>query len=586
MDTHLFKVAMGKEPADLVIKNGQILNVHSREIYPGGVAVAGDKIAALGDVEYTIGESTQVIDAEGKYIVPGFLDGHIHPESANLSMTRFAEIALCHGTTGVFTDLHEIGVVGGITAMSAALEEGKQTPLKFHWVVPSHVPFSPGLETSGGYINFEIIEQALKREDVVGLSEVVSLYVAFEHPDLMKSIEATNKQNKIVCGHAPETHGPLWNAFVASGVTNDHESLVADEILQRVRTGVNAQLRHNLIVPTLPELLKAVTENDIDTRMTSMVTDDTTAVMLVYEGHLDYLVRLALAQGLDFVTAIQMVTLNTAQAFHKDFQIGSLAPGRYADINIVSGPEDFKVLQTIANGKLVAKDNHLTQTIPLADHHPSLLNTFHTKAPVTAKDLVIPAKPGSTTAHMHIMRTLPWVPITEGGEADLPVENGYIACDPEQDILHIAVVERHHQTGNIGKAFLGGMGLKRGAMASSIGHDHHNIVVMGANPVDMAFAANRVVELQGGIVLVDNEQVIDEISFPILGLLTDLDAWSLAEKRKALLAKANEQGCAVSDAYMFLSFITLAAIPAFSITDKGYIDVMQQTIIDPVLSFS
>jgi adenine deaminase len=378
----------------------------------------------------------------------------------------------------------------------------------------------------------------------------------------------------------------LWNAFVASGATNDHESLAPEEILQRIRTGVNAQLRHNLIVPTLPALIKAITENKIDTRMASLVTDDTTAVMLAKEGHMDYLVRLAIELGVDFVTAIQMVTLNTAQAFHKDFQIGSLAPGRYADVNIVNGPEGFKVLKTIANGRLVAEDNRLAQPIPLAEHHVSLLNTFHLKTPVVAADLVIPAKPGMHSAHMHIMRTLPWVPITEGGEADLPIKDGYIACDPEQDLLHIAVVERHHQTGNIGKAFLGGMGLKRGAMASSIGHDHHNIVVLGVNPEDMAFAVNRVAELQGGIVLVENGHVVDEIPLPILGLLTDIDAWTLAEKRTGLLDKAREMGCGVSDAYMFLSFITLAAIPAFSITDKGYVDVMQQKIIDPVLSYS
>ncbi len=585
MDQHLYNVALGKEPADLVITNGQIVNVYSGEIYPGGVAVAGDKIAAVGDVDYTIGEGTRVIDAQGQYLTPGFLDGHIHPESANLSMTRFAEVALAHGTTGVFTDLHEIGVVGGITAMSAALEEGKSTPLKFHWVVPSHVPFSPGLETSGGYLNFEIIEQALQRDDAVGLGEVVSMYVAFGLPDLMQSIDATHKLNKIICGHGPETHGPAWNAFVAMGTTNDHEALAAEEILQRVRSGVNAQLRHNLIVPTLPELIKAITEHAIDTRMTSLCTDDTTAVMLAGEGHMDFLVRTAMSLGVDFVKATQMVTLNTAQAFHKDFETGSLAPGRSADINIVSGPENFKVLKTVAGGKLVAEDGHLVVDIPVAQHHASLLNTFHVKAPVSASDLVIPAKPGASKAHMHIMRTLPWVPITEGGEADLPVKDGYIACDVDQDLLHIAVIERHHATGNIGKAFLGGMGLKRGAMASSIGHDHHNIVVMGVDPADMAFAANRVVELQGGIVLAENSAVVDEIPLPILGLLTDLDAWTLSGKRQALLAKANGMGCGVSDAFMFLSFITLAAIPAFSVTDKGYVDVLQQKLIDPVLSF-
>ena len=586
MDKHLLRVAMGKEPADLAITNGQIVNVYSGEIYLGGVAIAGDRIAAVGDIGYAIGETTKIIDAGEKYLTPGFIDGHIHPESANLSISRFAEIVLCHGTTSVFSDFHEIGVVGGMDAMNAALEEAEQTPLKYHWVVPSHIPFSPGLETSGGSINAEIIEEALAREEAVGLSEVVSLYIAIEHPDLMKSIDATRRQAKVVSGHGPETSGPLWNAFVAAGTTNDHESLSEEEILLRVRTGVHAQLRHNLIVPTLPPMIKAVTENDINTQMISLCTDDTTAVMLAFEGHMDYLVRLALELGVDFITAIQMVTINAAQAFHKDFEIGSLAPGRYADVNIVDGPEDFKVLQTVAGGELVAKDLRLVQPIPLADHKPILMDTFHLKAPITSEELVIPAQAGANSAHMHIMRTLPWVPITEGGEADLPVKDGYIAADIKQDLIHIAVIERHHATGNIGKAFLGGMGLKRGAMASSIGHDHHNIVVMGVEPTDMAFAANRVVEIQGGIVLVENGQVIEEIALPILGLLTDLDAWTLAEKRQTLLDKAREMGCGVSDAFMFLSFITLAAIPAFAITDKGYVDVMKQEIIDPVLDWA
>lgn len=586
MDQHLFRVAMGKEPADLVVQNGQLVNVCSGEIYPGGVAVAGDRIAAVGDIAYTIGEHTQIIDAEGHYITPGFLDGHIHPESANLSLTRFAEIALCHGTTAVFTDLHEIGVVGGMAAMTAALDEGKQTPLKYHWVVPSHIPFSPGLETSGGTINYAIIEQALQRPDSVGLSEAVGLYVAMEHPDLMQSIQATLERGKIVCGHGPETTGPMWNAFAAAGVANDHESLSAEDVLLRVRSGVHAQLRHNLIVPTLPPLLQALTEHKINARMTSLCTDDTTAVALVNEGHLDYLVRLAVGLGLDFMTAIQMVTLNVAQAFHKEAELGCLAPGRYADINIVAGREQVSVVKTIANGRQVAENNRPTQAIPLADHQPVLLNTFHLKAPVAAADLVIPAPAGATTAHVHIMRTLPWVPITEGGEADLSVRDGYLAADTEQDLLHIAVIERHHRTGNVGRAFLGGMGLKRGAMASSIGHDHHNIVTLGVNPADMATAVNRVAELQGGIVLVENGQVVGEIALPILGLLTDMDAWTLAQQRAALLEKTREMGCAVTDAFMFLSFITLAAIPAFSITDKGYVDVARQALMDPVLSFA
>jgi adenine deaminase len=586
MDQHLLRVAMGKEPADLAITRGQIVNVYSGEIYAGGVAVAGNRIAAVGNIDYAIGAKTQVIDAGGKYLTPGLIDGHIHPESANLSIARFSEIALCHGTTSVFTDLHEVGVVGGIDAMDAALEEGKKTPLKYYWVVPSHIPFSPGLETSGGQIDAGTIGQAMARDEAVGLSEVVSLYVSLELPELMRALDITNQQRKVISGHGPETSGPLWNAFVAAGVSNDHEALSAEEILLRVRTGVHAQLRHNLIVPTLPPLIKAVTDHDINTRMISLATDDTTAVVLVNEGHMDYLVRLALQQGVDFVTAIQMATLNVAETFQKDHEIGSLAPGRFADVNIVDGPDKFQVLATVANGKLVSRNLRPIERIPLADHRPILLDTFHLQRPVTAADLVIPAEPEARTAHVRVMRTLPWIPITQGGEADLPVTDGYIAADVRQDLLHIAVVERHHGTGNIGRAFLGGMGLKRGAMASSIGHDHHNIVVMGADPQDMAVAANRVAGMQGGLVLVDGGQVVDEISLPILGLLTDLDAWTLAQKRQALLNKAGDMGCNVSDAFMFLSFITLAAIPAFAITDKGYVDVIKQKIIDPVLSYA
>ncbi len=586
MDSQMLKAALGQVPADLVVINGKIVNVYTGEIYPGGVAVAGDRIIAVGDVEYAIGENTQIVDAEGHYLVPGFVEGHIHPESANLSLSRFAEVVLCHGTTTVFTDLHEIGVVSGVAGMDAALAEGRGTPLKFKFVFPSHIPFSPGLETSGASIDAEVIEQALQREDVVGISEVVSMYVAMGHEDLLRSIAATRQARKVLAGHAPETTGPMWNAFAATGVANDHESLSLEDVRIRVRSGVHAHLRHNLLVPTLPELIKGVTEEELDTRMMGLVTDDTSAISLVNEGHLDYLVRLALSLGVEFVTAIQMVTLNIADSYNMTGEVGSLAPGRCADINIVTGPEDFKVLTTIANGEIVAENGKLLISTEVPEHQPMLLDTFHLKAPVTARDLVIEVPEDATSAHVHVMRTLPWIPITEGAEVDLPVKDNYIAADTDQDVLHIAVVERHHETGNVGKAFIGGFGLKRGAIASSIAHDNHNIVVMGVNPADMAMAANQVADMGGGIVLVEDGQIVDAIELPIVGLLSDLDAWTFAKKRQLVLEKAQGLGCTVPEPFMFLSFITLAAIPAFAITDKGYVDCLKQQLLDPVLSVS
>lgn len=586
MDRTVLNAALGRVPADLVVTNGQIVNVFTGEIYSGGVAISGDRLIAQGNVDYAIGDGTNLIDAENNYIVPGFVEGHIHPESANLSLTQFAEVALAHGTTTVFTDLHEIGVVGGVDAMNAALAEGNATPLKYRFVFPSHIPFSPGLETSGGSINADAIEAALEREDVVGISEVVSVYIGMELPDLMRAIEATNLAGKVLSGHGPETTGPLWNAFAAVGVANDHEALSLDDVLLRIRNGVYAHLRHNLLVPTLPDLIRAVTEEGLDTRLMGLVTDDTSAITLTQEGHLDYLIRTALSLGVDFPTAIQMVTLNIADSYRRATEIGSLAPGRFADLNIVSGPDNFRVLATIANGKVVARDGKLVVPLPLPDHDPVLLNTFNLRSPVTAQDLIIAAPKGTMSASVHVMRTLPWIPITEGVEADLTVKNDHIASDPDQDVLHIAVVERHHATGNIGKAFIGGFGLQRGAIASSIAHDNHNIVVMGVDPDDMAVAVNAVADMQGGIVLVENGAVIDTIELPIVGLLSDLDAWTFAAKRQAILDKAHALGCTVSEPFMFLSFITLAAIPAYAVTDMGYVDCLKQELIDPVLSWS
>jgi adenine deaminase len=585
MDKHLLAVAGGQEKADLVVTNGQIVNVYTGEIYPGGVAVAGDRIAAIGDVEYTVGDETEIVDAGGQYIVPGFIEGHIHPESSNLSPVRFAEIVLAHGTTSVFTDLHEVGIVAGMPAIDAALEEGRTTPLKWHLVVPSHVPFSVGLETSGARVTSEDIIAALDREDVVGISEIVSLYVAFGEPDLLKSIEATRAARKTLAGHGPDTTGPAWNIYAATGIGNDHEALTADDILLRARNGVYAHLRHNPVVPAMPDLVKAVTETGIDTRRVCLVTDDTDPIALTQDGHLDHLVRMSLSLGVQFVDAIQMVTLNVAESYGMSRDLGGIAPGRYADINITTGPDEFKVLKTIANGKVVAEHGKLVIPVDLPEHDPMLMDTFHLKEPVTASDLLIPAEEGAKAAKVHIMRTLPWIPITEPGEAILPVDNGHVGADTSQDLVHIAVVERHHATGNIGKAFIGNFGLKRGAIASTIAHDNHNIVVMGVSPEDMATAVNRAAEIGGGIVIVDDGKVIGEMSLPVLGLMCDDDAATAAERRKAMIAKSQEMGITVPDPFMFLSFITLVAIPAMAVTDKGYVDVMTQQLVNPVLEW-
>lgn len=584
MDSQLLAVAAGKAPADLVIENGKIVNVYSGEIYDGGVAVSGGRIAAVGDVAYAKGEGTRVIDAEGGYLTPGFVDGHIHPESSNLAIRPFAEIVLKHGTTSIMTDLHEVGVVGGLEAIEAVLEENEATDLNLYFVVPSHVPFSPSLETSGGSFDSEVIARALDRPDAVGLSEVVGHYVLAGFPDLMKSMDETLAMpGKTLQGHLPDMTGPTLNACLAAGVSTDHEALDGPQILERLRGGCHAFLRESSAARTLAAELEAIVGTDIDTSRLSIVADDLHCCDAVHRGHLDDYVRIALGAGLPFVKAIQMVTLNPSRAFNLDHEIGGLAPGKRADINITTGPDDFKVTSVFAGGKQILDRGRMLVSYPVADHAPCLLDTMKLAHPITAESFGIAAPEGASKVHALVMDTLPWIPITVPREVDLPVKDGIVQCDVDQDVLYIAQVERYGKNGNVGQAFMGGFKMKSGALASSVGHDNHNIIVMGTNFEDMAVAVNRVVETQGGQVLVDDGQVIAEVQLPICGLLSDLSAEDLAVEKEALNAAVAERGGIVSIPCMFLSFICLAALPGFAITDHGFIDVSTQQIIDPIL---
>ncbi len=576
-------VAGGKVPADLVVKNGKIVNVFSGEIYDGGVAVAGDKIAAVGDVDYTIGEGTKILDAQGKYLTPGFIDGHIHPESSNLAIRSFAEAVLKHGTTVIMTDLHEIGVVGGLEAIEAVLKEAEATDLKLYFIVPSHVPFSPKLETSGGRFDTEIIKCALERPDAVGLSECVGMYLVAGFPELMASCDAALAKGKSLQGHLPDADAATLNTCVAAGVSTDHESLSGKDVVDRLRAGCSVMLREGSSARSLTQLLEPVLADHLDTSNLSIVTDDLHTIDLATTGHLDESVRTALKAGVEFLTAIQMVTINAARAFQLDRFVGCLAPGRRADINLTTGPEDFRVDTVVAGGRVVAQGGESVVHYPVAEHNPILLNTVHLKKAVGASDFQVRVSESAKAVKVKVMDTLPWIPITQPRDVELNVVDGVVQCDLDQDVLYIAQVERHGKTGGIGKAFMGGFKLRKGAIASSMGHDNHNIIVMGANHADMAAAVNRVAELQGGQVFVVDGEVLCEIPFPVCGLQSDLSAEELAEEKRKFNATLREHGCEINYTCMFLSFICLAAIPLYAITDKGFIDVLQQKVIDPIL---
>ena len=584
MDKELLAVAGGSKPADVVISNGRIVNVYTGEIYDGGVAISGQTIAAVGDVDYCIGEGTKTIDAEGAFITPGFIDGHIHPESSDLAIRPFAEAVLKHGTTSIMTDLHEVGVVSGLEGIEAVIEENQATDLNLYFVVPSHVPFSPALETSGGSFNPEIIREALKRPDAVGISECVGPYVLADLPDLLESLDdVAGMKGMTAQGHLVDMKGADLNKCAAAGISTCHEALSADEIMDRARVGVHAMLRESSAARTLAQQLECIVGKDIDTSMMSIVTDDLHCCDLNETGHLDHHLKLALSCGLPFVKAIQMVTINAARAFELT-DIGALAPGKRADINIVSGDtaDDFNVVSVWSRGKQIVDHGEMLVHYEIAQHDSCLLNTMTLLNPITPDSFKIEAPEGATRVKATCMDTLPWIPITQPREVELACVDGYVACDVDQDVLYIAQVERYGKNGNVGKAFMGGFHMTSGAIASSVGHDNHNIIVMGTNFEDMSIAVNHLVKIGGGQCLVDGGEVIECVEYPICGLLSDLSCEELAAKKSALNAACAERGCIISIPFMFLSFICLAALPACAITDHGFINVLTLQIEDPI----
>ena len=584
MDKKLLAAAGGQAPADIVVKNGKLVNVYTKEIYEGGVAISGDKIAAVGDVEYAIGEGTEVIDAGGNYITPGFIDGHIHPESSSLSIRSFAELVLKHGTTAVMTDLHEIGVVAGLEGIEAVLEEAETTDLKLYFVVPSHVPFAQNLETSGGHFNPEIIKKALERKDAVGISEVVGPYILNGFPELMESMDHVNHMPGKTCqGHLPDMEGAALNTCLAAGVTTDHESLSGEDALARLRNGCHLMIREGSAARNMADCLKPILEQKLDTSRVSIVTDDLHTVDAVDRGHLDDAVRTALKNGVDFPTAIQMVSLNAARAFHLDDEIGGLAPGKRADLNITTGEEAFEVLSVISGGKQIVDHKKCLVSYPKAEHKPCLLNTTRLKNPITPDSFKIYAPEGAKKVRVQVMDTLPWIPITQGREAVLDVKDGVVQCDISQDVLYIAQVERYGINGNVGKAFMGGFHLQAGAIASSVGHDNHNVIVMGTNFEDMAKAVNYLIDIGGGQVVVKDGEILGAVEYPVCGLLSDLSGEELADEKRKLNGIIHELGCPITIPFMFLSFICLAAIPVYAITDVGFINVLTQEVVDPVI---
>jgi len=580
----LVNVALGKAPADLVLMGGKLVNVETAEIESKvDIAIKGDRIALVGDAKHCIGAETRVIDASGKYILPGLLDAHVHIESSMMTVTQFARAVLPHGTTGVFIDPHEIANVLGMLGVKFMLDEGDRLPLKVFVTLPSCVPSAPGLETSGAEINQNDIVKGLKWRRVVGLGEVMNYPgVLAGNKKMRDEIDAALNAQKVVEGHAPGLLGKELAAYIAAGVRSDHESLTPGEAVQKLRLGMALEIREGSAAKNLAALVKPIIKFKLDTRHCLLATDDCHPEDLMKEGHIDHVVRRAIEEGVDPIKAIQMATLNTAEHFELDRDIGSVSPGKIADVVIVGNLEKFNVERVIVNGKIVAERGKLKITLPIRKSPSFARKTMKLKREVNAEDFkittnemnkvkvrVIGIAKGQILASQHIER--------------LETRGGAVLLDAKRDIAKVAVVERHHATGNIGLGFVRGFGIRRGAIASSVGHDAHNITVVGVNDEDMATAVNTIASIGGGQVVVSRDEILARIGLPIAGLMSDEPVEVVSAQLEKLHLAAKRLGIKIRSPFMQMAFLPLAVIPELRITDKGLVDVEARKIVPPLV---
>ncbi|MEQ1952573.1 adenine deaminase [Mesorhizobium sp. CN2-181] len=576
--TLLVDVATGRKPADLVVRNGRWVNVHSGEVIPGtDLAIVGGRFAYCGpNAGHAIGKGTKVVDAGGRYLVPGLCDGHMHVESGMVTVTEFCRAVIPHGTTSMFVDPHEIANVLGLDGVRLMHDEAVDMPVNVHVQMPSCVPSAPGLEHAGAALSVADVAEAMTWPNIIGLGEVMNFPGVIANNEVMSGeIAETVKAGKVVGGHyASPDLGPAFHGYVAGGPEDDHEGTRAEDAIARIRQGMKAMLRLGSAWYDVAAQIKAVTEQGIDPRNFILCTDDSHSGTLVHEGHMDRVVRHAIAQGLKPVTAIQMATINTAEHFRLGREIGSIAPGRLADFLIVSDLPTLKIDEVFARGVKLAKDGRLVVEIPAYDYPKKAKNTVKLGKKLKAADFDIAAPTGANEVRARVIGVIENQAPTRALEADLGVEDGLVAMDRANDVCQIALVERHRGTGLVTNAFVSGFGyVKDCAIASTVAHDSHHMIVVGTNKADMAMAANRLGEIGGGVVLISQGKELALVEMPIAGLMSDERAEIVAEKADRLTKAMRDMGCSLNNAYMQHSLLALVVIPELRISDVGLVDV-------------
>jgi adenine deaminase len=581
----LVDVAAGRKPADLVVRNGRWVNVHSGEVIDGtDLAIVAGRFAWCGpNAKHCIGKNTTVVDAKGRYLVPGLCDAHMHVESGMLTVSEFARAVIPHGTTSMFIDPHEIANVLGLEGVRLMHDEAMGLPVNVFVQMPSCVPSAPGLENAGASLGPKDVEAAMGWENIIGLGEVMNFPgVAGGDPKMLGEIAATTRAGKTIGGHyASPDLGRAFHAYAAGGPADDHEGTRAVDAAARVRQGMKAMLRLGSAWYDVAEQVKAITEMGLDSRHFILCTDDCHSGTLVHDGHMNRVVRHAIQQGLKPMTAIQMATINTAEHFGLERELGSIAPGRRADFLIVSNLAELVIDDVYGRGDLVASKGSLKARMAKFEYPAKAKNTVNMKRDLKAADFEIKVSKNTARAKVNVIGVVENQAPTKALVKTVAIRDGVAAMDRKGDICQIALVERHRATGGITNAFVSGFGYgKDCAIASTVAHDSHHMIVVGTSHSDMALAANRLRQVGGGVCVFHEGRELALVELPIAGLMSDEPAEIVAEKAAGVVAAMEAMGCKLNNAYMQHSLLALVVIPELRISDIGLVDVRTFEKID------
>lgn len=583
----LISCGLGETECDLKLTDLKLVNVFSNEIYATDIYIKGKRIVSI-DPDANL-QAKEVIDCCGRYAVPGFIDGHMHFESTMLSPEALSSVVVPQGTTTLLADLMEIANAAGEAGLKEMIRSIDSLPYRLLVEVSSRVPTAPGLETAGAVLGSREVGDMMKWEESVSLGEMDSSKILISKEDeYLEKILSALEERKVINGHAIGRLGQELNIYASSGISDDHECVTGRELIERLRVGMKILIREGSTERNVDALIRAVLDEKLDFDNLMFCTDDKHIGEIREEGHINYNVNRSIRLGVPPVKAIQMATINTARHFRLEHEIGSITPGRLADILLVDDIREIRPAVVIFEGKVVAENGSLLREIPVSNYPAWLKDTVHLKKPVTAKSFALPAAMENTTAEasqakVHVIQLIDRQIINRDTAFWLPVRNGYVQNDPDHDILKLAVVERYGKTGGIGIGFVSGFQLKRGAMAYSMSHDHHNIVVVGTNDEDMADAVNQVAEMKGGLSVVCSSVTLAKMPLPIGGLMSELPASEVDIQLEEMNKAAGSLGCSMPAPFMTLSFISLPTVPELGLTDMGLIDVQNHRLISTVI---